>query len=397
MHVCAGVCMRVHVRACVCMSAQAGPCARAGACAECVCEHAHACTSTRANAHAHAVCAHVPYRVHTCVPACPRAPAAPRHRWVPPAPRCQRGLASPWGGGGSAVRASSCLLPWKPSAPRAREPRGHAGAGGGVAGGAGLLQAARALARAQLRGDTAAPWGWSWLHGDTTAPWGQSRLSGGGHGSAGMAVAPWGTATGPWGQSWLHGMVTTPPGWSPVRGDAQSSTGTVTAPQGCHGSLASAMGTAPIPVSLPSPCPSCPCVPPVPMSLPSLCPSRGLGGDWDLWWVPGQESGMGTHGCRDTWCPSPPAGTPKDPPGPRRPRQGWGAHRYLGGGPWGTVTPKLRTFVTRNPQCLQQLCNAFGSGTKKPLPAPFPVSRPHLCPPLLSPPPPASAGGTSAR
>lgn len=212
----------VHACACVCGCMRACAClrVRAGACTWRVVQ-----ARTRVDERpCRCTCMHpVPTRartVCTCHPVCPRvcpwAPAAPRHRWVPPAPRCQRGLPSPWGGGGSAVRASSCLLPWKPSAPRAREPRGHAG--GGAAGGAGLPQAARALARVRLRGTAMAPWGWAWLRGDIVALWGWSQLHGDSHGSMGTSRlcvdgrGSVGMAAGPCGQSRLRGMVTAPPG-----------------------------------------------------------------------------------------------------------------------------------------------------------------------------------------
>lgn len=196
-HACVGACRWARARACVCRCVHAGAYTRVRVDAR-VTPRAQvrgrgACASPRAPVRASAPDARARRARARAVPwarACAGAPACPGSP-LPPVGAPRPSL--PWGGGGSAVRASSRLLPRKPSAPRAREPRGHTGAGwGGTVGGAGPPQAARALTRARLCGDV-------------TAPWGRSRLCGDGRGSVGLA-------TGPWGQSRIRGMATALPG-----------------------------------------------------------------------------------------------------------------------------------------------------------------------------------------
>lgn len=143
----ARVCECVRARAWVCMRVRARACAGA-------CDHEHP----------RAPCAH----------ACPCAGAAvgcPRPPPLPPPPPLQRGLTAPWGGGGSATSASSCLLPWKPSALRALEACGCGRGERGCCGRKGPRQGHGSVGTSRLRGDAVRPRGC-----DSSA--GTSRLRG---------------------------------------------------------------------------------------------------------------------------------------------------------------------------------------------------------------------------
>lgn len=127
-----------------------------------------------------------------------------------------------------------------------------------------------------------------------------------------------------WEQPQLCGMVPDPWGCSGIHGDSASSAGMSQLPGTAHGPV------------------------PVPMSL--LWP----GGIRGPLWVPGQDSGTGTHGHGDTWCQSPPAGTPQD-------------SQVFG------VAPSHQ-----NSERLQRLHNALGAEN---LPFPSSPSLPPLSPP----------------
>lgn len=134
----------------------------------CTCVGVHACTRTcvrrcvRSRASTRPVRTRVPVRGGGC--------------WVPPPPPSpppplQRGLTAPWGGGGSATSASSCLLPWKPSALRALEACGCGRGERGCCGRKGPRQGHGSVGTSRLRGDAVRPRGC-----DSSA--GTSRLRG---------------------------------------------------------------------------------------------------------------------------------------------------------------------------------------------------------------------------
>lgn len=129
----------------------------------CACVYAHVRAQVRAITSIHAPRAHTRARARGRLLG---APASPR-----PPPPLQRGLTAPWGGGGSATSASSCLLPWKPSALRALEACGCGRGERGCCGRKGPRQGHGSVGTSRLRGDAVRPRGC-----DSSA--GTSRLRG---------------------------------------------------------------------------------------------------------------------------------------------------------------------------------------------------------------------------
>lgn len=356
--VCVQVCARVcsSVPACACRTACGHRCVRA-----------HACTGIPARARAHA-CAHTraaPWaHVRACVPARPGSPPPPVGAPRPSLPaRAGVPVGRGWERGACVIMPVAMETICSPGA-GAVWARGHAGGGGG--GGE------RGCCRLQ------GPWQGQGSVGMVVALWGH-------HGSAGMAVAPWGQ---PQVRGDSHGSV----GWSRPCQDGHRSVGTLRAPWGQSQLRRDVTAPGHRAWELLSPCPSRPYVPPV--GWGGTGPLVGArAGEWD-----GHTRAQGHLVLVPTcWDPPGPAGTPQDPLGTRRPRQGWGAHRDLGGWPPGHHHTKTQDSCTRPPRWFQQLCNTFGLGTENLCP---PRHSEVSCPPPLSPLPSprcpptlASAGG----